>query len=116
VSILTEVHQDGSVSVLSVEGKLVLGAPSNAFRAMVEDLLKAGNQRIVMNFRGVPYADSAGIGALAYNFSNIKAAGGQLAVAEVQPAVLDVMDVTRLSDLIPLFATEKEAVNSLGAN
>ncbi|HKD05542.1 MAG TPA: STAS domain-containing protein [Bryobacteraceae bacterium] len=116
VSISTEVHQDGAVSVLSVEGKLVMGAPSNAFRATVEDLLKAGNQRIVVNFRGVPYADSAGIGALAYNFSNTKAAGGRLALAEVQPAVLDVMDVTRLSDLIPMFETEKEAVKSLGAN
>ena len=116
MSISTEVHQDGPVSVLSVEGKLVLGAPSNVFRSMVEDLLRAGNQRIVVNFRGVPYADSSGIGALAYNFSNIKAAGGRMAVAEVQPAVLDVMDVMRLSELIPMFETEKEAVKSLGAN
>lgn len=101
--------------VLALEGKLVLGAAANEFRSTIEDLLKAGNQRIVLNFAGVPYADSAGIGALAFNFSNIKAAGGIVAVAEAQVAIRDVMDMTRLSQLIPMFATEKEAVQSIAA-
>jgi anti-anti-sigma factor len=116
VSITTQIHQAGSVWVLALEGKLVLGAPSNEFRSTIADLIKAGNQLIVLNFKGVPYADSAGIGALAYNFSNIKAAGGRLVVAEAQQAVREVMDVTRLSQLIPMFATEQEAVSSFGAN
>jgi len=37
-------------------------------------------------------------------------------VAEVQPAVRDVMEVTNLSSLIPMFATEIEAVRSLSMN
>lgn len=93
-----------------------MGAPSNEFRSTIADLLRAGNQRIVLNFKGVPYADSAGIGALAFNFSNIKAAGGRLVVAEAQQAVREVLDVTRLSQLIPMFATEQEALSSFGAN
>ena len=94
----------------------MLGTASNAFRSTIAELLRAGNQRIVLNFKGVPYADSAGIGALAYNFSNIRAAGGRLVVAEAQQAVREVMDVTRLSELIPMFATEQEAVRSFGPN
>jgi anti-anti-sigma factor len=116
VSISTQLHQSGAVSVLALHGKLVLGVSSNEFRSTIDDLLKAGNQQIVLNFRGVPYADSAGIGALAFNFSNIKAAGGRLVVAEAQDAVREVMDVTRLSQLIPMFATEQEAVSSFLAN
>ncbi len=112
-SLTTQVYQDGQVWVLALQGKLVLGAPSNEFRNMVADLLKAGNQRIVLNFKGVPYADSAGIGALAVNFSTIKAAGGSLAMAEAQQPVREVMDLTRLSQLIPIFESEQEAVRSL---
>jgi anti-anti-sigma factor len=108
----TQIHREGAVSVLALEGKLVLGAPSNEFRSTVEDLLKAGNQQIVFNFAGVPYADSAGIGALAYSFSNVKAAGGRVVMAEAQQAVREVMDTTKLSELIPIFATEQEAVRS----
>lgn len=99
-----------------MQGKLVLGAPSNEFRSAVEELLKGGNQLFVLNLKEVPYADSAGIGALAFNFSNVRAAGGRFAVAEVQPAVRDVMDVTNLSALIPMYATEVEAVRSLSMN
>ena len=113
---MTEIHKSGPVAVLTMQGKLVLGASSNEFRATVEELLKTGNQLFVLNLKDVPYADSAGIGALAYNFSNVKAAGGQIAVAEVQPAVRDVMEVTNLSSLIPMFATEIEAVRSLSMN
>jgi anti-anti-sigma factor len=112
-SLTTEVHQDGQVWVLSLQGKLVLGASSNEFRSMIADLLKAGNQRIVLNFKGVPYADSAGMGALAVNFSTVKAAGGFLAMAEAQQPVRDVMELTRLSQLIPIFESEQEAVRSL---
>ncbi len=116
MSITTQLHQSGSVWVLALQGKLVLGTSSNEFRSTIAELLKAGNQLIVLNFSGVPYADSAGIGALAFNFSNIKAAGGRLVVAEAQQAVREVMDVTRLSQLIPMFATEQEAISSFGAN
>ena len=99
-----------------MQGKLVLGASSNEFRSTMEGLLKDGNQLFVLNLKDVPYADSAGIGVLAYNFSNVKAAGGRIAVAEVQQAVRDVMEVTNLSALIPMFATETEAVRSLYRN
>jgi len=116
VPISSQLHQSGPVSILALQGKLVLGASSNEFRSTIAELLKAGNHLIVLNFRGVPYADSAGIGALAFNFSNIKAAGGRLVVAEAQEAVREVMEVTRLSQLIPMFATEHEAVSSLDSN
>jgi anti-anti-sigma factor len=113
VSITTQINQAGSVPVISVEGKLVLGEAANMFREAVDQLLKAGNQSIVLNFAGVTFADSAGLGALAVNFSNVKAAGGRLAMAETPPSVRALMDLTKLSSLIPLFASEQEAVSSL---
>jgi anti-anti-sigma factor len=115
VSITTQINQAGGVSVLSVQGKLVLGAASTSFREAVDELLKAGNQRIVVNLSGVPFADSAGIGAIAVNFSNVKAVGGALAMAETQQPVRDMMEITRLASVIPLFASEQEAIQSLSA-
>ena len=113
MSLTTQVNHAGPIPVLCVEGKLVLGAAATAFREAVDELLKAGNQHIVVNFSGVPFADSAGLGAIAVNFSNVKAAGGTLALAETQPAVRELMELTRLTSLIPLFASEQEAVRSL---
>ncbi len=112
----TKVRQDGQVSVLCVEGRLVLGDSAAAFRGAVDKMLREGNHRIVLNFEDVPYADSAGVGAIAVNFSSVRAAGGSLALAGTQKAVRDVLDMTRLSDLIPLFDSEQEAVQSMAQN
>jgi anti-sigma B factor antagonist len=112
-SIQSEVHQSGPVSILSLQGRLVLGQAANGFRSAVTDMLNAGNRRIVLNFAGVPYADSAGVGALAVSFSNIKAAGGLLAIAETQQVVRDVLELTGLTRVIPLFDSEPQAIDSL---
>ncbi|MEP6715812.1 MAG: STAS domain-containing protein [Terriglobia bacterium] len=113
MAITTQIRHDGQVSVLCVQGRLILGEPSDAFRAAIEEMLQAGDQDIVVNFEEVPFADSAGVGALAVNFSNVRAAGGSLALVGAQKAVRDVLEITRLSDLIPLFENEREAIESL---
>jgi anti-sigma B factor antagonist len=115
VPITTTISQAGPISVLSVQGKLVLGDSARAFRDAVDELLKAGNQQIVINLSGVPFADSAGLGAIAVNFSSVKTAGGRLAMAETQPAVRYLMELTKLTTLIPLYSSEQEAVSSLRA-
>lgn len=90
----------------------MLGEPAASFRDAVEQMLKSGHHNIVVNFSEVSYADSAGVGALALNFSRVKAAGGVLAVVAPQKTLVDLMDLTRLSALIPVFGTEQEAVAS----
>jgi anti-sigma B factor antagonist len=110
------IEAQGPVSVLSLQGRLVLGNPANGLRTAVTRMLDSGQRNIVLNFAGVPYADSAGVGAVAVSFSNIKAAGGRLAIAETQQEVRDVLELTGLSRMIPLFDSEPQAVNSLSTN
>ena len=115
-SIQAEVHHSGPVSILALHGRLVLGQAATGFRSAVTEMLNAGNRRIVLNFGGVPYVDSAGVGALAVSFSNIKAAGGFLAIAETQQVVRDVLELTGLTRIIPLFDSEPQAIDSLSVN
>ena len=84
MSLTTQIHQAGSVSVLASEGKLVLGDSSTALRNAVEGLLQAGCRRIVLNFAGITYIDSVGMGTLAMIFSSVRATGGCVALAETQ--------------------------------
>lgn len=103
------------MAVLSLGGKLVLGTPATSFRDAVDEMLRSGHQNIVVNCADLSYADSAGVGALALNFSRVKAAGGMLAVVAPQKHLTDLMDLTRLSSLIPVFGTEQEAFASFRA-
>src|SRR5439155_4406317 len=89
VAITTSVFHTGAVSVLTVQGKLMMGEAAAEVRAAVDELLVAGNHRIVLNLSGVTHIDSAGLGALAMNFKNVRTAGGMLALAEAPKRVRD---------------------------
>ena len=56
---MTEREVNG-VTVLDIEGRIVLGEESNAFREKVKGLLAAGKKKIVLNLANVGYIDSAG--------------------------------------------------------
>ena len=112
MAIKTAFRQIGTECVLSLSGKVTLGEASQTVRSALEDLLKRGNTRIVLNLADVSFIDSAGLGILTMNFTSIKAAGGMLKIAEPQERVKEALEVTRLTRLFPPYATEREALDS----
>lgn len=60
-----EIRKEGKVQVIDLHGRLVLGPPVDALAAALQKILAAGENRILINLRGVPYMDSAGVGELA---------------------------------------------------
>ena len=52
------------VTVVALEGRIVLGEESNALREKVKSLLADGKKKIVLNLANVGYIDSAGLGTL----------------------------------------------------
>lgn len=103
---------EGPLAIVALRGKLTLGEASEALRAVVEKLASEGCQRILLNLAGVPFIDSAGLGALALSFTKVKAAGGLLKLAEAPPRVQDALEMTRLTRLFPVYTSEQEAAAS----
>jgi anti-sigma B factor antagonist len=60
-----EIRAAGSVQILDLHGRLVLGQPEDTLKETVQRLLGEGRHQILINLHGVPYVDSAGIGQLA---------------------------------------------------
>ena len=52
------------VTVVALDGRIILGEESNALREKVKELLAAGKKKIVLNMNNVTFIDSAGLGAL----------------------------------------------------
>ena len=81
------------VTVLEIEGRIVLGEESNAFREKVKSLLAAGKKKIVLNLANVGYIDSAGLGTLVATFK-------------------EVLQVTKLMTVFDTYDSEALAVQS----
>src|SRR6202045_4518804 len=52
------------VSVMALDGRIVLGEESNALREKLKSLIAEGKKKIVLNMDNVTFIDSAGLGTL----------------------------------------------------
>jgi anti-sigma B factor antagonist len=59
-----DVREAGTVRILDLHGRLVLGT-TDPLKEKIQELLGSGHTRILLNLHGVPYLDSAGIGEVA---------------------------------------------------
>ena len=60
---MTTREVDG-VTVVAMDGRIVLGEESNALREKVKSLIAEGKKKIVLNMDNITFIDSAGLGTL----------------------------------------------------
>ena len=102
------------IDVLDIEGRLVLGEESNAFRERVKSMLAAGKKKIVLNLANLGYVDSAGLGTLVATFHSARSQGATLRMAHLGSKFKDLLQVTRLLTVFETYDSEAAAIESFG--
>ena len=102
----------GGVSVVQLEGRIVLGEESNALRERVKGLLTENKKKIVLNMDNVTYIDSAGLGTLVAAYHSARSQGATLKLANLGSKFREVLQVTRLLTVFEVFDSEAAAVQS----
>ena len=105
----------GGVDVVDIEGRIVLGEESNAFREKVKGLLAAGKKKIVLNLAQVGYIDSAGLGTLVATFHSARSQGATLKLTNLGTKFKEVLQVTKLMTVFDTYDNEAAAMKSFGA-
>lgn len=100
------------VTVVEIEGRIVLGEESNSFREKVKTLLAAGKKKIVLNLQNVSYIDSAGLGTLVATFHSARSQGATLKLANLGAKFKEVLQVTKLMTVFDTYDNEALAVSS----
>lgn len=108
---ITEREVNG-VTVLALDGRIVLGEESNSLREKVKSLLAAGKKKIVLNMSNVTYIDSAGLGALVAAHHSSKTQGASLRLSNLGAKFQEVLQVTKLLTVFEVFDSETAAVQS----
>ena len=76
----------------------------------VKDEIEAGNNQIVINFDGLGYISSVGLGALVRASSRAGKAGGTIHLDRIENQVLDVLRLVNFDKIFNIYATERDAV------
>ena len=105
-------RQAGSVTIVDISGRIVLGEESAALRELVCNLLDKGHKQILFNLGDVHYIDSAGLGSLVSAFTSVRKQNGELKLLNLTNKVHDVMQITKLYTVFDIMNDETEGVKS----
>src|SRR5690349_17621359 len=94
ISLQTRHADNAAIVVLS--GRLTIGESVSSLHEAVEDCFAAGDKDIVIDMRDVSYVDSTGLGTLVTSLTCARNHGGTLRLANVQPRIQDLLDVSSL--------------------
>jgi anti-anti-sigma factor len=71
-----------------------------------------GCQHIILNFSEITWIDSMGLGQLFLWYHKMRPNHVHLSIVSPQPTVKDLLDSTHLSEIVPIYQSEKEAVEA----
>ena len=105
----------GSVTVLDLNGKLVLGDGDTLLKDKVHSLVFQGRKQIILNMGGVAYVDSSGLGALVASSVTGKNNGSQIKLVSLTKRLQDLLAIAKLLTVFDCYDSEDEAINSFTA-
>jgi len=82
----------------------------------VDNLMADGTNHLVIDLHALPFINSSALGYLIKAQKGMERQGGELALARLQPALLQILEMTNLDAVFPAFETVDEAVSYLGGD
>ncbi|HLJ17335.1 MAG TPA: STAS domain-containing protein [Bryobacteraceae bacterium] len=103
------------VAIFDLKGRLTVGEATN-LREKVNESVKEGQHKIILNLEGVDYIDSTGLGGMVICYTTIKKAGGALKLLNLNRRNIELIVLTKLHTVFEVFSDEQDAVNSFFPN
>lgn len=112
MSVNVTIQEVDGVSVVGLNGRIVLGEESGALREAVKGLIAAGRKKVVLNMSNVTYIDSAGLGILVAAYVSAKTQGASVRLCALGHKFREVLQITRLVTIFEVFDTPAAAIES----
>jgi anti-anti-sigma factor len=100
---LIELQQKDDIVILRFQGRIATGADSEYLGTKLEEVRSRRSDKVLADFREVSSIGSTGIGFVVGVYTSVvKIPGGRFVLMGANPRVREVLELTRLSTIIPL--------------
>lgn len=100
------------ITVVAMDGRIVLGEESSALRERIKSLLAGKKTKIVLDMGNVTYIDSAGLGTLVATYHSARQQGAALKLVNLGQKFREVLQVTKLLTVFEVHDNEASALAS----
>ena len=108
-----KVRAKGKVIILDLEGEIrLIETPELSLQRLIRDHLEEGKNHLLLNFKGVEFIDSYGIGDVLASFITTRHKGGKLKITGLSEKIWLIFNYSGLNRIIEIFDNEEEALAS----
>jgi len=100
------------VAIVDITGQLRLGEATGKLREIVQQLIRDGYTKILLNMAGVTHIDSSGIGELMSNYTSVRNHGGEVKLMNLHKNVRNLLQITRLFTLFDVHEDQASALRA----
>jgi len=101
-------------TVLAVEGPIRIGESARKFYDLMNEVLDAGVSCVLLDFQGVDYIDSTGLGELVGFLERLRGTSARLVLIRPRDRILNLLRITGLDQVFPIFDSLAAARAHLG--
>ena len=105
-------RKSGDVTILDVEGKILLGEDDVQLKRKINELIEHSKTKLLLNLANIPYMDSNGLSEIVRSYTTVKRAGGDLKLLNATKRISDLLTITKLITVFEIFEDEAAAVKS----
>jgi anti-anti-sigma factor len=106
----------GAVKVFHLRGKIMGDATTQAMCSCLKNLIAAGTQSLVMDFRDVRWINSSGVGAMIACLNTLRQHGGDIRFANLRGTARQYFHISKLETVVKIFDGVDEAVASFAGD
>lgn len=107
-----QVRESGSATLVSPRGRLD-GTTVKVFQEHLAGAIAGEGKVVIVDLSGLEYISSAGLRAVLSGSKTLQARQGRLLLAGLKGMVEEVFKMAGFYDLLPIFASQEEALGSI---
>jgi anti-anti-sigma factor len=107
---IQETHGDTLIEVVNLIRATLNDA--NEFKQVLYQDIESGCRKIIVDLSECEFIDSTFLGALVISLKKVTELGGDIRLVVFQPAVITMLQLTRMNRIFDSFETREEAITS----
>ena len=109
-----KITYENEIAFLGFEGEITF-ENSNQLKEEAKKYLSKNEEteHLIFDLSRVSYVDSSGVGVIFSLFKYMRLKDGSLAIVNPNEKINRVFEVTKMTDIIPVYETTEEALNEL---
>jgi len=106
-------EKDG-ITIVNLSGKIMGGPEAGEINDRIHQMIDAGKLKLIINLKNVDWMNSSGLGILIGAITTLKNNGGKLGLINLSDRVVNLLKITKLDTVFPVFSTLEEAIKQVG--